>query len=101
MDCIVFLELYHRVGKGHLLPKWNEKEREAVAKYGLAFTKPMKNFNQMQWPPAQPSSANLLAHRQLSKPQRQCDTMYDTNHLPNCLISGFHQNSFPSSKAHC
>lgn len=72
MDCIIFLELYHRVGKGHLLPKWNEKEREALAKYGLEFTKSMKNFNQLQWPPAQSSSANLLAHRQLSKPQRQC-----------------------------
>lgn len=72
IDCIIFLELYHRVGKGHLLPKWNEKERKTVAKYGLEFTKSMKNFNQLQCPPAQPSSANLLAHRQLSKPQRQC-----------------------------
>lgn len=67
----MFLELYHRVGKGHLLQKRSEKAEEALAKYVLEFTKSIKNFNRLQWPSAQPSSATLLAHRQLSKPRRQ------------------------------
>lgn len=71
IDCIMFLELYHRVGKGHLLQKWGETAKEALAKYVLEFTKSMKNFNRLQWPSAQSSSATLLAHRQLSKPRRQ------------------------------
>jgi len=47
-DCIMLLELYHRVGKGHLLQKRSKRAKEALAKCVLEFTKPMKNFNQLQ-----------------------------------------------------
>lgn len=68
MDCIKFLELYHTVGKGHLLQKLSENAKEALAKYVVEFTRSMENFNRLQRPLAQSSSASSLANRQLSKP---------------------------------